>query len=304
MEKLFVQEVPEIYDGLIEIKSSSRDPGSRAKICVNSKDSSIDPVGACVGMRGSRVQTIVNELHCEKIDIIKWTEDLPTLISESLSPAEIQRVLIDQENKKIDIILTEENLSKAIGRRGQNVRLASKLTNYEIDILTDKEDSERRQAEFKDRTETLIKYLEVDETLGQLLVSEGFTSIEDISQSTPEDIAKIEAIDEDTASELINRSKETLIKEKETVALKLKELGVEEELINLKGMTQGMLVILGQKNIKKLSDFADLSSDELIGGFDEIKGKKIRIDGYLEEFSLSRAEADELIMSAREIAYK
>jgi N utilization substance protein A len=255
-------------------------------------------------MRGSRVQTIVNELHGEKIDIIKWTEDLPTLISESLSPAEIQRVLIDQENKRIDIILSEENLSKAIGRRGQNVRLASKLTNYEIDILTDKEDSERRQTEFKERTETLVKNLEVDETLGQLLVSEGFTSIEDISQSAPENIAKIEAIDEETARELIDRSKETLVKEKEAVALKLKELGVEEELINLNGMTQGMLVILGQKNIKKISDFADLSSDELIGGFDEIKGKKIRIDGYLEEFSLSRKEADELIMSAREIAYK
>ena len=255
-------------------------------------------------MRGSRVQTIVNELHGEKIDIIKWTEDLPTLISESLSPAEIQRVLIDQENKRIDIILTEENLSKAIGRRGQNVRLASKLTNYEIDILTDKEDSERRQTEFKERTETLVKNLEVDETLGQLLVSEGFPSIEDISQSNPEEISKIEAIDEETAKELIDRSKETLVKEKEAVALKLKDLGVEEALINLKGITQGMLVILGQKNIKKLGDFADLSSDELIGGFDEIKGKKIRIDGYLEEFSLSRQEADELIMSAREIAYK
>ena len=225
-------------------------------------------------MRGSRVQTIVNELHGEKIDIIKWTEDLPTLISESLSPAEIQRVLIDQENKRIDIILTEENLSKAIGRRGQNVRLASKLTNYEIDILTDKEDSERRQAEFKDRTDTLVKNLEVDETLGQLLVSEGFTSIDDIAQSTPEDISKIDAIDEETAKELINRSKETLVKEKEAVAQKLKDLGVEDSLISLKGMTQGMLVILGQKNIKKLSDFADLSSDELIGGFDEIKGKK------------------------------
>jgi N utilization substance protein A len=170
--------------------------------------------------------------------------------------------------------------------------------------LTDKEDSERRQAEFKERTETLVKNLEVDETLGQLLVSEGFPSIEDISLSTPEDIAKIDAIDEETAGELINRSKETLVKEKEAVASKLRELGVEEELTNLKGMTQGMLVILGQKNIKKLSDFADLSSDELIGGFDEIKGKKIRIDGYLEEFSLSRKEADDLIMSAREIAYK
>ena len=221
------------------------------------------------------MQTIVNELHGEKIDIIKWTEDLPTLISESLSPAEIQRVLIDQDNKRIDIILSEENLSKAIGRRGQNVRLASKLTNFEIDILTDKEDSERRQAEFKERTETLIKNLEVDETLGQLLVSEGFTSIEEISQSTPEDISRIDAVDEDTAKELINRSKETLLKEKEAVAIKLRELGVEDKLLNLKGMTQGMLVILGQKNIKKLSDFADLSSDELIGGFDEIKGKKL-----------------------------
>ena len=304
LAKLFFQEVPEIYEGIIEIKSVARDPGSRAKICVNSKDTSIDPVGACVGMRGSRVQTIVNELHGEKIDIIKWTEDLPTLISESLSPAEIQKVLIDQDNKRIDIILTEENLSKAIGRRGQNVRLASKLTNYEIDILTDKEDSDRRQAEFKDRTETLIKNLEVDETLGQLLVSEGFPSIEDLAQSSAEDISKIDAIDEETAKELINRSKETLVKQKEAVAEKLKELGVEELLINLKGMTQGMLVILGQKNIKKLSDFADLSSDELIGGFDEIKGKKIRIQGYLEEFSLSRKEADELIMAAREIAYK
>jgi transcription termination/antitermination protein NusA len=304
LAKLFFQEVPEIYEGIIEIKAVARDPGSRAKICVNSNDSSIDPVGACVGMRGSRVQTIVNELQGEKIDIIKWTEDLPTLISESLSPAEIQKVLIDQDNKRIDVILSEENLSKAIGRRGQNVRLASKLTDYEIDILTDKEDSERRQAEFKERSENLVKNLEVDETLGQLLVSEGFQTIEDISNAKAEDIARIEAIDEDTANELISRSKENLIKEKEEVSKKLKELGVEDELINLKGITQGMLVILGQKNIKKLSDFADLSSDELIGGYDEIKGKKIRIHGYLEEFSLARDEADQLIMSARNIIYK
>ena len=304
LAKLFVLEVPEIYEGIIEIKTVARDPGSRAKICVSSNDNSIDPVGACVGMRGSRVQTIVNELQGEKIDIIKWTEDLPTLIAESLSPAEIQKVLIDQDNKRIDVILSEENLSKAIGRRGQNVRLASKLTNYEIDILTDKEDSDRRQTEFKEKTETLIKNLEVDETLGQLLVSEGFQSIEEISQVSPEDIAKIDAIDESTAEELIKRSKENLIKEKEEVSKKLKELGVEDALINLKGMTQGMLVLLGQRNIKKLSDFADLSSDELIGGYDEIKGKKIRIDGYLEEFSLSREEADQLIMSAREIVFK
>ena len=304
LSKLFFQEVPEIYEGIIEIKAVARDPGSRAKICVFSKESSIDPVGACVGMRGSRVQTIVNELHGEKIDIIKWTEDLPTLISESLSPAEIQKVLIDKDNKRIDVILTEENLSKAIGRRGQNVRLASKLTNFEIDILTDKEDSERRQAEFKERTENLIKSLEVDETLGQLLVSEGLQSIEEISQSNTDDITKIEGIDEDTAQELIDRSKENLVKEKEEISKRLKELGVEDGLINLKGITQGMLVLLGQRNIKKLVDFADLSSDELIGGFDEIKGKKIRIEGYLEEFSLSREEADQLIMSAREIVYK
>ena len=195
-------------------------------------------------------------------------------------------------------------MSKAIGRRGQNVRLASKLTNYEIDILTDKEDSERRQAEFKEKTEALIKNLEVDETLGQLLVSEGFQSVEEISQANFEDISKIEAIDEDTAKELIKRSKESLVKIKEEVGKKLKELGVEEQLINLKGMTQGMLVILGQKNIKKLSDFADLSTDELVGGYDEIKGKKVRLQGYLEEFSLTREEADQLIMSARDIVFK
>ena len=304
LAKLFFQEVPEIYEGVIEIKAVARDPGSRAKICVFSRESSIDPVGACVGMRGSRVQSIVNELHGEKIDIIKWTEDLPTLISESLSPAEIQKVLIDKDNKRIDVILTEENLSKAIGRRGQNVRLASKLTNYEIDILTDQEDSDRRQAEFKERTENLIKNLEVDETLGQLLVSEGIQSIEEIAQISLEEITKIDGIDEATASELINRSKENLIKEKEEILKRLKELGMEDALVNLKGITQGMLVLLGQRNIKKLKDFAELSSDELIGGFDEIKGKKVKIEGYLEEFSLSREEADQLIMAAREIVFK
>ncbi len=303
LAKLFFQEVPEIYEGVIEIKAVARDPGSRAKICVFSRESSIDPVGACVGMRGSRVQSIVNELHGEKIDIIKWTEDLPTLISESLSPAEIQKVLIDKDNKRIDVILTEENLSKAIGRRGQNVRLASKLTNYEIDILTDQEDSDRRQAEFKERTENLIKNLEVDETLGQLLVSEGIQSIEEIAQISLEEITKIDGIDEATASELINRSKENLIKEKEEILKRLKELGMEDALVNLKGITQGMLVLLGQRNIKKLKDFAELSSDELIGGFDEIKGKKVKIEGYLEEFSLSREEADQLIMAAREIVF-
>ena len=303
LARLFFQEVPEIYEGTIEIKSVSRDPGSRAKILVYSKDSSLDPVGACVGMRGSRVQSVVNELHGEKIDIIKWTEDLPTLVAESLSPAEIQKVLIDEQNKRIEVILTEENLSKAIGRRGQNVRLASKLIGYEIDILTDKEDSERRQIEFKERTDNLIKNLEVDETLAQLLVSENFLSIEEISQTKPEDIHKIDGIDESTAEELISRAAESLKKEKVEITKKLKDLGVEDTLVNLDGMTQGMLVVLGEKNIKKLNDFADLSSDELIGGFDEIKGKRIKINGYLEDFALSREEADNLIMSARKIVF-
>ena len=303
LARLFFQEVPEIYEGVIEVKSVSRDPGSRAKILVYSKDSSLDPVGACVGMRGSRVQTVVNELQGEKIDIIKWTEDLPTLVAESLSPAEIQKVLIDEQNKRIEVILTEENLSKAIGRRGQNVRLASKLIGYEIDILTDKEDSERRQIEFKEKTENFVKNLEVDETLGQLLVSENLQSIDEIAQSNPEDISKIEGIEEETAKELISRAKESLEKQKEEISKKLINLGVEDALLNLEGMTQGMLVVLGEKNIKKLKDFAELSSDELIGGFDEIKGRRIRINGYLEDFALSREEADNLIMGARKIVF-
>ena len=304
MEKLFFQEVPEIYDGIIEIKSATRDPGSRAKICVSSKDSSIDPVGACVGMRGSRVQSVVNELHGEKIDIVHWSEDPAVLVVSALAPAEIQRVIIDDQNRRIEVILTEENLSKAIGRRGQNVRLASKLINYEIDILTEKEESEKRQLEFKDKTEIFIKNLEVDETLGQLLVAEGFSSIEEIHQSTLEEILKIEAIDENTAKELKERAEEYLKKEKEDIGKKLKELGVEDVLINFKGLTPGMLVTLGEKKIKTLMDFAELSTDELIGGYDEKQGKRFKIEGFLEEFALAKNEADDLIMNARNIVFK
>ena len=304
MEKLFFQEVPEIYDGIIEIKSATRDPGSRAKICVSSKDSSIDPVGACVGMRGSRVQSVVNELHGEKIDIVHWSEDPAVLVVSALAPAEIQRVIIDDQNRRIEVILTEENLSKAIGRRGQNVRLASKLINYEIDILTEKEESEKRQLEFKDKTEIFIKNLEVDETLGQLLVAEGFSSIEEIHQSTLEEILKIEAIDENTAKELKERAEEYLKKEKEDIGKKLKELGVEDVLINFKGLTPGMLVTLGEKKIKTLKDFADLSTDELIGGYDEKQGKRFKIEGFLEEFALVKNEAEDLIMNARNIVFK
>jgi len=304
MEKLFVQEVPEIYDGLIEIKSSSRDPGSRAKICVKAVDTSLDPVGACVGMRGSRVQAVVNELQGEKIDIVNWSEDPAILVSNALSPAEVQRVNVDTERKKLDVILTEENLSKAIGRRGQNVRLATKLLNYEINIMTDAEDSERRQLEFKEKTENFVKNLELDETLGQLLVAEGFSTIDDIKDSSAEDLMKIEGIEEETANALIERAKEFHEKDQEDISQRIKDLGLEDGLINLKGLTPGMLVTLGEQKILILDDFADLASDELTGGYDVVKGERVKIQGYLEDFALSKAEADDLIMSARNIVYK
>ncbi len=304
MEKLFVQEVPEIYDGLIEIKSSSRDPGSRAKICVKAVDSSLDPVGACVGMRGSRVQAVVNELQGEKIDIVNWSEDPAILVSNALSPAEVQRVNVDIDRKKLDVILTEENLSKAIGRRGQNVRLATKLLNYEINIMTDQEDSERRQLEFKEKTENFVKNLELDETLGQLLVAEGFSTIDDIKDSSLDNLKKIEGIEEETAKALIERAKEFYIKDQEDISQRIKDLGIADELINLKGLTPGMLLTLGEQKILSLTDFADLASDELTGGFDIVKGERVKIQGYLEDFALSKTEADDLIMSARNIVYK
>ena len=304
MEKLFFQEVPEIYDGIIEIKSSARDPGSRAKICVHSKDSSIDPVGACVGMRGSRVQSVVNELSGEKIDIVHWSEDVASLVVSALAPAEIQKVIIDDQNRKIEVILTEENLSKAIGRRGQNVRLASKLIDYEIDILTEKEESEKRQLEFKEKTEIFVKSLEVDETLGQLLVAEGYSSVKEISQASLDEIIKIEGIDKNTVNELKERAAEYLVKEKENIEKKLKDLGVNDDLINHKGLTPGMLLTLGEKKIKTLKDFAELSTDELIGGYDEKKGIRYKIEGYLEEFALTNNEADNLIINARNIVFK
>ena len=304
MEKLFVQEVPEIYDELIEIKSSARDPGSRAKICVKAVDTSLDPVGACVGMRGSRVQAVVNELQGEKIDIVNWSEDPAIVVSNALSPAEVQRVNVDSVAKKLDVILTEENLSKAIGRRGQNVRLATKLLNYEINIMTDQEDSERRQLEFKEKTENFVKNLELDETLGQLLVAEGFSSIDDIKDTVPENLIKIEGIEEDTAKALIERAKEFHQKDQEDISKRIKDLGLEDDLIKHKGLTPGMLVTLGEQKILKLADFADLASDELTGGYDIVKGERVKIQGYLEDFALSKTEADELIMSARNIIYK
>ena len=281
MEKLFVQEVPEIYD-----------------------DNSLDPVGACVGMRGSRVQAVVNELQGEKIDIVSWSDDPAIVVSNALSPAEVQRVNVDNELKKLDVILTEENLSKAIGRRGQNVRLATKLMNYEINIMTAQEDSERRQIEFKEKTENFVKNLELDETLGQLLVAEGFSSIDDIKDSSIESISKIEGIEEGTAKELIERAKEFYQKDQEEISKRIKDLGLDNELINHVGLTPGMLVTLGEQKILKLSDFADLASDELTGAHDVVKGERIKIKGYLEDFALSKKESDELIMSARNKIYK
>ena len=302
--KLFELEVPEIEDGIIEITAIARYPGERAKIIVKSNDRRIDPVGACVGMRGSRVQAVVNELQGEKIDIVNWSEDPAILVSNALSPAEVQRVNVDSERKKLDVILTEENLSKAIGRRGQNVRLATKLLNYEINIMTDAEDSERRQLEFKEKTENFVKNLELDETLGQLLVAEGFSTIDDIKDSSAENLMKIEGIEEDTAKALIERAKEFHEKDQEDISQRIKELGLEDALINLKGLTPGMLVTLGEQKILSLEDFADLASDELTGGYDVVKGERVKIQGYLEDFALSKEEADELIMSARNIVYK
>ena len=279
-------------------------PGSRAKICVKAVDTSLDPVGACVGMRGSRVQAVVNELQGEKIDIVNWSEDPAILVSNALSPAEVQRVNVDLERKKLDVILSEENLSKAIGRRGQNVRLATKLLNYEINIMTDAEDSERRQLEFKEKTDNFVKNLELDETLGQLLVAEGYSTIDDIKDSSVENLLKIEGIEEETAQALVERAKEFYQKDQEDISQRIKELGLEEGLINLKGLTPGMLVTLGDQKILTLQDFADLASDELTGGYDVVKGERVKIQGYLEDFALSKEEADGLIMSARNIVYK
>ena len=255
-------------------------------------------------MRGSRVQAVVNELQGEKIDIVNWSEDHAILVSNALSPAEVQRVNVDLERKKLDVILTEENLSKAIGRRGQNVRLATKLLNFEINIMTDAEDSERRQLEFKEKTENFVKNLELDETLGQLLVAEGYSTIDDIKDSSAENLLKIEGIEEETAIALIERAKEFHQKDQEDISERIKELGLDDKLINLKGLTPGMLVTLGDQKILTLQDFADLASDELTGGYDVVKGERVKIQGYLEDFALSKEEADELIMSARKIIYE
>jgi len=285
MAKLFAQEVPEVYDGIIEIRAVARDPGSRAKIAVLSNDNSIDPVGACVGMRGSRVQAVVNELQGEKIDIIKWSPDPATFIVNALAPAEVAKVVLDEEANAVEVVVPTDQLSLAIGRRGQNVRLASQLTGYDIDILTEEEESERRQKEFRERSQLFIDALDVDETLAQLLVTEGFTKIEELAYLPVEELAEIEGFDGDIASELHERAGEYIDKRNSEMEEKRKALGVSDEVAGIEGLTPPMLVALGEKGVKTLDDLGDLAGDEL----QEIVGE-----------GLSDDDANAIIMAARQ----
>ena len=258
MSKLFQQEVPEIYDGIVEVVAVARDAGSRAKISVRSKDSSIDPVGACVGMRGSRVQAVVNELQGEKIDIIPWTPDAASFIVNALAPAEVAKVVLDEDAQRIEVVVPDEQLSLAIGRRGQNVRLASQLSGWDIDIMTEAEESERRQKEFADRTLRFTEALDVDEMLAQLLASEGFNSIEEVAYVAPEEIASIEGLDDETASEIQARATEFLDRQATELEAKRKELGVADDLAGFAGLSPAMLVMLGEDGVFNSGRFCRL----------------------------------------------
>lgn len=305
MKKLFAQEVPEIYDGIIEIKAAARDPGSRAKIGVISHDSSIDPVGACVGMKGSRVQAVVQELQGEKIDIIPWSQDLATFVVNALQPATVSRVVIDEEEARIEVVVPDDQLSLAIGRRGQNVRLASHLTNSQIDILTEADASEKRQREFVERSALFQNELDVDETLSQLLVAEGFTSLEEVAYVPVEEIAQIEGLDEDIATELQSRAAEALERREAASREERRKLGVEDALAEIPHLTEQMLVTLGKANIRTLDDLADLATDELV--------QKKRVEprrrepsnrpedkgGILADYGLTEEQGNEIIMAAR-----
>jgi len=299
MAKLFAQEVPEIYDNIIEIKSVARDPGSRAKIAVISKDSSIDPVGACVGMRGSRVQAVVNELQGEKIDIIPWSPDAASFIVNALAPAEVAKVVLDEDAERIEVVVPDDQLSLAIGRRGQNVRLASQLTGWDIDILTEAEESERRQKEFAERTEMFMEALDVDEVIGQLLASEGFSSIEEVAFVEPEEVTSIEGFDESTAAEIQTRAREYLERIDQELTEKRRSLGVEDELAEVPGVTTAMLVAFGENEIKTVEDLAGCATDDLIGWTEREGDEVVRHAGFLDDFQLSRQEAEDLIMTAR-----
>jgi transcription termination/antitermination protein NusA len=299
MSKLFAQEVPEIYDGIVEVKAVARDPGSRAKIAVISRDSSVDPVGACVGMRGSRVQAVVNELQGEKIDIIPWSPDIPTFVVNALAPAEVAKVVLDEDRERIEVVVPDAQLSLAIGRRGQNVRLASQLTGWDIDILTEQEESERRQAEFENRTRMFMDALNVDEVVGQLLASEGFTSVEELAMVDEKEIASIEGFDGDTAEELQTRARDYLSRIEAEQDARRRELGVEDALKDVPGVTTRMLVAFGENAIKTVEDLAGCATDDLIGWIERKDGESVKHAGVLDGFELSREEAEAIIMQAR-----
>ncbi|WP_199086513.1 transcription termination factor NusA [Bosea sp. ASV33] len=299
MAKLFGQEVPEIYDGIVEVKAVARDPGSRAKIAVISRDSSIDPVGACVGMRGSRVQAVVGELQGEKIDIIPWSPDVATFVVNALQPAEVAKVVLDEEADKIEVVVPDEQLSLAIGRRGQNVRLASQLTGWDIDILTEQEESERRQKEFVQRTDLFMNALNVDETVGQLLASEGFRNVEELAYVDLSELASIEGFDEDTAGEIQSRAQEHLAAVEAELDEKRRALGVEDALREVDGVTTSMMVALGENDVKTVEDLAGCATDDLVGWTERKDGETTRHSGYLDGFDLSRQDAEAIIMAAR-----
>ena len=299
MAELFKMEVPEIYDGIIEIKAVARDPGSRAKIAVISYDSSIDPVGACVGMRGSRVQAVVNELQGEKIDIIPWNEDQPTFLVNALQPAEVSKVVLDEEAGKIEVVVPEEQLSLAIGRRGQNVRLASQLTGLDIDIMTEEQESARRQAEFELRTKLFMDNLDLDEFFAQLLVSEGFTNLEEVAYVEVDELLVIDGVDADTASELQARARDVLEAQNKAALDAARALGVDDTLIEFEGLTPQMIEALAKDDVKTLEDFATCADWELAGGWTTVNGERTKDDGTLEPFDMSLEEAQKLIMTAR-----
>ncbi len=299
MAELFKMEVPEIYDGIIEIKAVARDPGSRAKIAVVSYDNSIDPVGACVGMRGSRVQAVVNELQGEKIDIIPWNEDMPTFLVNALQPAEVSKVVLDEDAGKIEVVVPDEQLSLAIGRRGQNVRLASQLTGLDIDILTEEEESARRQAEFAERTKLFMETLDLDEFFAQLLVAEGFTSLEEVAYVELDELLVIEGVDESTAEELQARARDYLEEQARKALEHARELGVQDSLVNFEGLTPRMVEALAEDGILTLDDFATCADWELAGGWTTVNGERVKDEGLLEKFDVGLEEAQNMVMTAR-----
>lgn len=302
MVKLFTMEVPEIYDGIIQIKSVARDPGSRAKIAVISNDSSIDPVGACVGMRGSRVQAVVGELQGEKIDIIPWSQEPASFIVNALQPAEVAKVVLDEESERIEVVVPDEQLSLAIGRRGQNVRLASQLTGWDIDIMTEQEESERRQKEFNERTALFMEALDVDEMVGQVLASEGFAQVEELAYVDLDEISSIDGFDEDTADEIQTRAREYLERLEAEMDAKRKELGVSDELRQIDGLTSQMMVALGEEGIKTIEDFAGCAADDLVGWSERKDGETKKFEGIFSKLDVSRVEAENMVVQARLLA--